>query len=188
MIKVNSNQRGNNILPFLHKSIWHYEDTLTTDYEINDDISILFLSIRFHVAKPEYIHRRYKKLSKYKFNVLLVRVDSVNYESIMLELFDISNAYGSVMVVCFSDEECGNYFTAFNVKNKSFMKLRKKCDTAEEFLKVIPKVNKNDVEKIFKGIDNMKQLIECGDEWLNKNVGVSELKIEMMRKYFKMKF
>lgn len=187
MIKVNPNQKGNNILTHINKTAWHFNDQ-TTDYEINNDISILFLSIRFHVSKPEYIHRRIKKLEKYKHCVLMIRIDTVNYESILLELFEISNLYGCVMILCFSDIECGFYLSSFDVKNRGFMKIRRKCETVEEFLKIVPKVNKIDVKKIMKSVENLKDLMGREDKWLKSAVGLSEMKIDLMRKYFRMSF
>ncbi|EJW04985.1 DNA repair protein rad10 [Edhazardia aedis USNM 41457] len=192
MIKVNNKQRGNNLLDYLTKSVWFYEDTLVTDYQINDTTSVLFLSCRFHIAKPEYIHKRMRKLRniKYELKVILVLVDVKNYDSLLCELFNIANLNEHTVIFCYSNEEAARYFSTFeSIKNKSAEKLRPKNeDSVEQFLTSIKSVTKRDVGEIKKCCNNLKDLINMNAEKMECIEGVGQKKASILRKYFDMPF
>lgn len=54
---------------------WQYAD-IVPDYMVGADSAVLFLSLRFHLLKPEYVHHRLKELQRsFRLRVLLCYVD-----------------------------------------------------------------------------------------------------------------
>lgn len=54
---------------------WQYAD-IVPDYMVGADSAVLFLSLRFHLLKPEYVHHRLKELQRsFRLRVLLCHVD-----------------------------------------------------------------------------------------------------------------
>ena len=75
-IKVSSRQRGNPILKSIRSVPWEFDDAIVPDYIIGQRACAVFLSVRYHTLKPDYIHDRLKELgSAYELRVLLVQVD-----------------------------------------------------------------------------------------------------------------
>lgn len=75
-VQVNSNQRGNPVLKSITSVPWEFNSQIIPDYVVGRTSCVLFLSIRYHNLKPEYINDRLKLLGKsYELRVLLVHVD-----------------------------------------------------------------------------------------------------------------
>ncbi|KAF9765078.1 Mating-type switching protein swi10 [Nosema granulosis] len=186
MIKINSLQKGNNLISHLSFSTFVYEDKLSTDYEINGSISVLFLSLRFHCCKPEYIYKRINKLKPYKVSILLLLVDSDNYSSTLLELHERVRI---TIIVAFSNEECARYLRGFDINaNRSINLIRKKDSDHETFLTSFKKLNKNDVEGILNNYTSLKEAFEDVDKNMKFIGGVGEIKSSVLKKYYEMDF
>lgn len=180
MLQISVKQKGNNVIDFLKEIPWTFNETITTDYEINTSISIIFISIRFHLCKPEYIYKKIKSQRKYKVQVLLVLVDVKNYEKCTEELFYVADKYGFTMVLAFSNEEAGKYIKSFALP-KSINMIRKKPSSEREqiveFITAFPKFNKTDAVQLMnssssvfdlvKNIDDMKHVFGLGDKKIN---------------------
>ncbi|KRH93371.1 Structure-specific endonuclease ERCC1-XPF, ERCC1 component, partial [Pseudoloma neurophilia] len=150
VIKVNAHQEGNNVLDHLTQVRWTFHDDLTTDYEIEDFISVLFLSLKFHTFKPEYIISRINGLKKYKVQILLILIDQKNYEDYLEEfvLFDQQIFY------CFSNNEAAKYLLALDSNARKPADLLKpkysqlQSERKQEFLSEFPSLNKNDLKLV----------------------------------------
>lgn len=190
MIQVSIKQKGNNILEYLKDVKWSYNDKITTDYEINGIISIVFLSMRFHLCKPDYIYDKFKSQRKYKTQILLVLVDVLNYEKCSEELFFISNEYNFTMILSFSNEEAGKYIKSFS-QQKNINLIRKKSYTNEEkiteFFTSFPKINKSDAKQI---INNNKSIYDFfkNMENIKSITGIGKKKIDSLNEYLDKKF
>lgn len=76
VIQVNPKQRGNPLLKSISSIPWEYNDQIIPDYVVGKSACVLFLSIRYHNLKPDYLHERLKEIGKnYELRVLLVHVD-----------------------------------------------------------------------------------------------------------------
>ena len=68
-------QRGNQLLKSISNVPWEYEENIIPDYVMGRTTCALFLSLRYHSLKPNYINDRLKTLGKlYDLRVLLVLV------------------------------------------------------------------------------------------------------------------
>lgn len=184
MIKVSPLQRGNSVLNYLSQTLWHYEDGMTADYEVNGTTGILFLSLRFHSCKPEYIHKRIRRLKAYKLQVLLVHVDVANYNRTVRELL---NSVLLTMVLGFSNEECSRYIQGFNV-GQSINAIRRRENDQQGFLGRFPLVNKTDVGEVMSRYGSVGEFLLSGSAEMEKIKGFGKAKAESISRYVWMGF
>ena len=61
---VNPNQRGNPVLKYIRNVHWQFwdksDDSLAPDYLLGSSTVAIFISLRYHLLNPEYIHTRLK--------------------------------------------------------------------------------------------------------------------------------
>jgi DNA excision repair protein ERCC-1 len=66
-LQVNPNQKGNPVLKHIRNVHWQFingreGDAMMPDYVLGSSISAVFLSLRYHLLKPEYIHTRMRNV------------------------------------------------------------------------------------------------------------------------------
>lgn len=187
MIKVSLLQRGNKLLEFLKTASWSYDSACNADYEINFSTLVLFLSLKFHSAKPEYIQKRIFKLKQAKLRVLIVLIDTPNYNSTLQELLD---SVPLTVILCRTYEECSKYIRGLDICTKrSSDILRRKESNTDTFLESFPKINKNDVVNLKSAFNNIHQLFRTTEKDLSNVFGFSKVKaksfLEIAKKPFK---
>ena len=75
-ILVHPSQRLNPLLKSINNVPLEFDDSIVPDYVVGKTACVLFLSIRYHQLKPDYIQERLKKLGKmFELRILLVHVD-----------------------------------------------------------------------------------------------------------------
>ncbi|AFN83937.1 Ercc1-like DNA excision repair protein [Encephalitozoon romaleae SJ-2008] len=186
MIKVSPLQKGNSVLDYLSNATWHYDNSITPDYEVNGSVALLFLSLRFHSCKPEYIYKRINKLKPYKVRVLLVHVDVPNYSKMIRELF---RTVSLTMVLGFSVEECSRYIQGFDAAGRRSIDIIRRGSRDEEgFLCSFPKVNKSDVQQILKDCGTLQKFFGKSSEEMERIQGLGKSKAEEIIKYLNMQF
>lgn len=103
---VNSKQKGNPILKHVRNVQWKYSDTLVPDYCMSRNSCAFFLSMKYHLLNPTYIHQRVKELGKaYDLRVLLVQVDVKEPRHCIKELEKIAIYSNLTMILCWTPEE-----------------------------------------------------------------------------------
>lgn len=187
MIKVALHQRGNKLLEYLSSLSWSFDSSCNADYEINFTTIVLFLSLKFHSAKPEYIIRRISRLKQSKLRVLIILLDTPNYNSTLQELFKTITI---PIILCKSYEECAKYIKGFDISSKrSSGVLRRKESTVESFLESFPKVNKTDAATLQKSFSSLQDLFNTSEQKLSNVFGFSKIKsqnfIEILKKPFR---
>lgn len=186
VIKVNSHQRGNNVLDFLTQVRWSFYDTLTTDYEIENFISVLFLSLRFHTQKPDYIFSRLNQLREYKVQILLILIDLQNYEEYLKEFVVLDHQ----IFYCFSNDEAAKYLAALDLnahRSTDILKQKYSHDLDErkqEFIIKFPKLNKNDAKKLTRA----KSIFSLLANENYKKQKITDKKIKSIEYYLNMSF
>lgn len=181
MIKIALQQRGNKLIEYLTASSWHFDAACSADYEINYSILVLFLSLKFHSAKPEYVHRRISKLKKAKLRVLLVLIDTPNFNTSLRELF---RTISITIVLCRTYEECSRYIKGFDICLKRGLEvLRNKESTANTFLQTLYKVNKTDSAELQKKFSTLQDLFKSAEKDLEAISGIGKIKAQQLKAY-----
>lgn len=119
-IQVANSQKGNPLLssPLMKTTPWSYNASILSDYYINPTLQILFLSLKYHKLRPEYIWQRLKKINKgysmgpqkdRALRILLVVVDIDSHQEILRKLLDICIKHDLSLILAWSFEEAGAY-------------------------------------------------------------------------------
>ncbi|KAM0681550.1 ssDNA endonuclease and repair protein rad10 [Glugoides intestinalis] len=186
MIKVSLLQRGNKLLDYLSSTSWHYDTFCIADYEINFSTSVLFLSLKFHSAKPEYIYNRISKLKAVQLKVLVILIDTPNFNTILQELFQSVKV---TIVLCKSYEECAKYIKGFDLCSRRGSEiLRRKEGSIDAFIQALPKTNKSDVSNIKKCFNTLQDLFNTNEQELENIDGIGKIKALLLIKSFKKPF
>ncbi|KAF7683292.1 DNA excision repair protein ERCC-1 [Astathelohania contejeani] len=189
MLKVSDLQTGNGVLEYLKYIPWVYSKDLSCDYEIHDTIGVLFLSIQFHCTKPEYIHKRFKKIKlKYNLRILLVLVDAKNPETCIEELFSIATKNNFTMLLAYSNEEAGKYIHSLVVGRRNTRKKKEIQNEKQDFLKAFPHISTTDSEHLSQAFENIISLIDCDIKYLKNIPGIGKKKAELIKKIFEEDF
>lgn len=191
MIKILPIQTGNNLIKLLKKSSWHFDPLISADYEINSFIGVVFISIRFHICKSEYIRSRLRKVNKkYKKQILMLLVDIKDINVPVEEFLEISLEFDFTLIICYSYEECAKFISELDTNSfRNIEVIRpKKSDGADRFLSSFPKLNKNDVDSIKNSFNSLKGLVNSERGFLENIEGIGKSKLELLEKYFDMPF
>lgn len=110
IISVNQRQKGNPLLKHVHNVRWQFVENIIPDYILGQTIAALFLSLRFHLLKPEYIYSRMKELGKaYRMRVLLVLVDTEDATEPLAQVTRAAMGNDFTLLCGFSVQECARY-------------------------------------------------------------------------------
>ncbi|KAL0022461.1 hypothetical protein WJX79_003813 [Trebouxia sp. C0005] len=74
-IFVSKRQEGNPVLKHIRNMRWQFADIIP-DYQLGQNACAVFLSLRFHLLKPEYVHHRIKELQRsFRLRLLICHID-----------------------------------------------------------------------------------------------------------------
>lgn len=180
-VQVANSQKGNPLLDSASMKMtpWTYNGLILLDYYINATLQILFLSLKYHRLRPEYIWNRIEKLKGLSIvdeqennellRVLLVVVDIDSPQDVIRSLAAICVRQGLSMVVAWSFEEAGNYISYF----KSNEMARSKIDLSIQGVKrddynsnivqsltTVRAINKTDVANLLANCKSFRNIVE----------------------------
>ena len=93
------------------------------DYEVNDRVSVLFLSLKYHIAYPLYIVGRLEELYRMRRNknrILLVLADHPDDQNTINSLTLQCLKFEVTLILCWSFEEAAQYMqTMKSYENKT---------------------------------------------------------------------
>ena len=173
------------------------------DYEVNDRVSVLFLSLKYHIAYPLYVVGRLEELYKMRRNknrILQVLADHQDDQNTINGLTIQCLKFEVTLILCWSFEEAAQYIqTMKSYENKTQTLLEGKfpmmqaqqthLEQASEALTNIRRINKTDAKNLLQNYGSLKAVIEADnyEEFLNID-GIGQQKIETLSHCFKGKF
>lgn len=169
-IIVSRTQRGNPVLEHIKDVRLIEEKGLKVDYVTSQTTGVLFLSMKYHNVRPDYIFQRIAKLKNaYKLRVLLVKKDETNVLNTVKELTSISLDNNLTMVVVSSDEEAAAYLGELWKRSGTrgtTIQGRVKDDYKEQLYNVltkIPTINKSDVVQLSGNFGSLRNILRSAD-------------------------
>lgn len=185
-ILVNKNQRGNKVLDYIKDVLWEYgAGDMVADYVTGSTSCVLFLSIKYHSIKPEYIYRKIAKLQKQQFDlkVMLVLIDKENHEAAIRELTRASMRHDFAILVAWSNEDCGNYISKLKSLETATVKLiegTKSKDYTSRLADVLSnvKLNKTDALNLTTTYKSLKNAILDDSERVSEINGFGPTKVK----------
>ncbi|KAK6460909.1 restriction endonuclease type II-like protein [Scheffersomyces coipomensis] len=206
-VLVHPSQKGNPLLSeSLLKSIgYEFNKDVLCDYFINSTFQILFLSLKYHKLKPEYLWSRLKKMNRGSSSVntrndralrmVLIVVDIEAPQEQIRNLSDFCIKHDLTMVLAWTFEEAGNY-VAFSkqldnapAKTKQGIQGIRGSDYKScvvEALTGIRSVNKTDVSNLLANYESIKNIVSntCMNDNITNVSGMGATKVRNMRNIF----
>jgi DNA excision repair protein ERCC-1 len=142
-IQVNPKQRGNPIIKSITNIPWEFNDQIIPDYVVGKIACVLYLSIRYHNLKPDYLNERLKQLGKrYELRVLLVQVDVKESQNALKHLTRVCLLADLTLMLAWTPEEAGKIIETYKLfENRSPDFIMEKAET-DNYQKVNMKLNK----------------------------------------------
>ncbi|CAF1028235.1 unnamed protein product [Brachionus calyciflorus] len=207
---VNSKQRGNPVLKHIRNVQWRFCDTLVPDYCMSRSSCAFYLSMKYHLLNPTYIHQRIKELGRaYDLRVLLTFVDVKEPRHCIKELEKICIYSNLTMILCWTPEEVGRYletYKAYEFKSADAImeKSTNQIETSNkaqqnnsdsnfinnltDFLCQIKSINKTDASTLRQTFGSVKELSTASKEQLNLCPGLGPLKCNRLYEIFRTPF
>lgn len=205
-VQVANSQKGNPLLesPLMKQTPWTYNGQILSDYYINATLQVLFLSLKYHKLRPEYVWRRIEKLkggtatdtlvTDQALRVLLVVVDIDSPQETIRHLIGICVKQDISMVVAWSFEEAGNYIAYFKQNELATSQIAssiqgiKKGDynlNIVSTLTTVRAVNKTDVANLLANCKSFKNVVlQALDERLGDIPGLGDRKVKNLKAVF----
>ncbi|KAL7029442.1 hypothetical protein ACKWTF_006246 [Chironomus riparius] len=191
-IQVHSNQKGNPLLKSITNVPWEYNDKIVPDYVVGKHACILFLSIKYHNLKPDYIHERLKQLGKnYELRILLVHIDVKECHNPLKHLTRICLLTDMTLMLAWSYDEAGKIVENYKLyENVSAEKLMERQDDIDDHQKVvnaltaIKSVNKTDAATILTNFGTLENLVKASESQLASCIGLGPKKAQQLIKLF----
>eukprot|EP01134_Creolimax_fragrantissima_P004435 CFRG4435T1 len=193
-ITINQRQKGNPILKHIRNIAYEYGDCLP-DYHINPNVAIMYLSMRFHLYRSNYIGAAVRSLGRtYPLRVLLVHLDVDQYHNALIDLTKLSTLNGLTLLVASSAEECARYIETYKrYENKNADMLMERMDEtylsrSTGFLTDIPSVNSTDVVTLLSNFGTLKAVCSADTKELAELPGFGEQKVHRIFDAFRAPF
>jgi len=199
-IVVHPCQKGNPLLNSLTNVSWKYSDSTApppADYIMTPSSCALFLSLRYHALKPEYIYKRLKHLHSYKtftIKVLLCLVDVKEPTKAVVELTKACFVVDVTLLLAFSNGEAATYVETFkSYEKKPADSIKTKQSTshvskASEVLSSIPSINTTDAHTLLTEFETLVNLSKVSEENLALCPGIGGIKANNITKLFNQPF
>ncbi|XP_077974153.1 DNA excision repair protein ERCC-1-like [Styela clava] len=197
---VNPCQRGNPVLDNICNVPWQYADKdagMVPDYIMSATSCCLFLSLRYHALKPNYIYDRIQALRKsgqFSIRVLLGLVDVKEPAHAVKELAKAALVSEMTLLLAFSNEEAGTYletFKAYRNKPADLIQTKiKKEFTARlaETLSSVKSVNSTDAHTLLSNYKNLSNVAKATEHDLALLPGLGGLKAKRLHDIFRQPF
>ena len=152
----------------------------------------LYLALRYHNLRPNYIHRRIAELKNdFEFRMLLCHVDIEDNTSPLLFLNDLCVQNNLILMLAWSEEEAGRYLeTVKSLDGRDLSKITgkkessKHSDQMEHVLKSARGVNKSDAHQLLTQFGSFKKIAAASVDELCTCPGVGEKKVRRLYEAF----
>ena len=190
VLHVSMKQRGNPALQYI-RNVPYAHANMVPDYIFASNRCALFLSLKYHNLRPNYVHKRIAELGRdFDLRILLLRVDVEDNAAALLALNKLCVVNDLTLVLAWSDEECGRYletYKAFEGKDASLIKKKEYSTYAEQVadvLSTVRSVNKTDAAQLLGQFGNLRTLMSAQIDELSLCPGIGEKKVRRLWEAF----
>lgn len=209
-ILVHKSQQGNPLFEdsAMKTTPWKFDSKVLCDYYVSPKVQILFLSLKYHKLRPEYLWHRLKKLNKglsstevapldSVLRILLVVVDVESHHEIIRELLIFCVKHDMLLVLSWLFAEAGNYIVMAKQHERAPAKLSLTIkgirgtdyqSSVVEAFTGIRRINKTDVSNLLANCKSAKNIILKSTDPLESEMsaiaGLGETKIRNLRLVF----
>lgn len=193
-IIVSRRQQGNPLLKHIENVRWEFGDILP-DYQLGATTCALFLSLRFHRLKPEYVHHRIKELQKsFRLRIILCHVDADDVVDSLSQVTRAALLNECTLFCAFSVQECARYlelFKSFETKPADAIQGRVEEDYVSRLnaaLTTVRGVNRTDVLTLGRTFTSVAGIMQASMETMSTCPGIGPTKIRRLHEMLHMPF
>uniref|UniRef100_A0A1B6EQ02 DNA excision repair protein ERCC-1 n=1 Tax=Cuerna arida TaxID=1464854 RepID=A0A1B6EQ02_9HEMI len=194
-VLVSPKQRGNPLLKSISNVPWEYDESIVPDYVMGRTTCALFLSLRYHNLKPDYINERLKQLGKqYDLRVLLVQVDLKEPHTPLKHLTRVCLLADLTLMLAWSPEEAGRIIETYKIfehKPPDLIMERQESDPHVKLvnaLTCIRSVNKTDATTLLSTFGSLGKIINASQDSLGLCPGLGPQKASRLYKTLHLPF
>ncbi|GAA5968496.1 hypothetical protein JCM3765_006714 [Sporobolomyces pararoseus] len=189
-ILINVCQKGNPVIQSIRSVPWEWGD-VKCDYQVGPTTGVLFLSIRYHLLHPEYVHTRIADLGQsYSLRIILVQCDADNHTAAMRELTKICIVNNYTLLVAWSAQEVGRYLETYKqFERKPPDLIKERVDDSymahlTSALTSVRGVNKTDVTTLVSNFGSFEKIVNAPSAQLSNLPGLGDKKVKRLRDAF----
>jgi len=181
-------QRGNPVLKHVRNVPWEFAE-IEPDFVLGHRCCALFLSLKYHRLKPEYIIERIKQLGKkFALQIILCEIDIPEPKQALRELNRMCVWAGWTLILGWTPEEIARYmecYKSFEYKPPDLLMGPKETESRAILISVltcIKTVNKSDAGRLIDIFGSLKKIAEASETELTLCPGISTFKAKKIRK------
>jgi DNA excision repair protein ERCC-1 len=185
VLHVSPRQKGNGVLSYIRNVPWSYQ-VMAPDYMFSATSCALFLSIKYHLLHPNYLVERMAEL-KFRFQVLLVYVDTDDNESVLLQLNELCVRHNFTLLLSWSEAEAARYLESYKaLDGKDAATFLQKthsnglADVITDVLTTVKGVNKTDATSLMTQFDSIQQILTAAPDELGLVNGLGQVKVQRL--------
>ena len=173
---------------------WKHDATITPDYVLGDRNCAVFISIRYHMLKPQYLGRRLAELraegSRWRLRVLLCLVDVEDATKALHELNILALRMDCVLFLAHGPQEAARYLECFKAYEKNSAQcIRERVDPSHagqvaDALQAIKPLNRTDVATLSNRFATFGDLLRANLDDLRACPGLGDKKCSRLHDAF----
>ncbi|KAL4426156.1 hypothetical protein ABPG77_007438 [Micractinium sp. CCAP 211/92] len=182
-IIVSRRQNGNPVLKYIRNVRWQFADNVVPDFLLGKETACLFLSLRYHLLKPEYIHSRIKELQRsFRLRLILCHVDTEDAVEPLAQVTRAAIGNDFTLICGWSNQECARYLETFkSYENKPAEVIQKDLGTdylsrINAALTTVRGVNRTDVKTLGDRFGSVAGIFKASAEELQACPGIGPTK------------
>jgi DNA excision repair protein ERCC-1 len=192
---VSRRQRQNPALRELRNVHWRECEDLVPDFLVGSTSAALFLSLRYHLQKPQYIHARMRALqSAFRLRTLLCLVDSEDVERGIRELNHACTLNSFTLICAWSFSETARYLEtlkAYESKPADLIQERVEQDYISQLtncLSAVQGLNRVDSSALGSRFGSLAGVLRAQHQTLTTTPGIGPTKALRLHKAFHVPF
>lgn len=182
---ISNRQKMNPVVKKINRVRYKFKN-IVPDFLIGKNNACIFISMKYHRLKPNYLQARIKTLqNKYTNRILLCLIDIDNIDNVLGEINQYAFFSNCTLILCWSLEECARVLEDFKINEKKFHSIKNKIyskhdEKISEVLKKIRCMNSNDALTLMKKFGNFKNIVQANKNDLINCPGLGNKKISTL--------
>ncbi|CRG95440.1 ERCC1 nucleotide excision repair protein, putative [Plasmodium gallinaceum] len=182
---ISHRQKLNPLIKKINRVRYKFNNIIP-DFLIGKNNACLFISMKYHRLRSNYLKARIETLSnKYNNRILLCLVDIDNIDNSLGEINQLAFCLNMTLILCWSNEECARVIEDFKIYEKKISYLKNKVSSKQdekifELLKKIRCINSTDCVTLIKKFKNFKNIIKAKKDELINCSGLGNKKINAL--------
>jgi DNA excision repair protein ERCC-1 len=188
---AHSLQKSNiSLLQYLKEVKIEYSSMITSDFDLSDHTSVLFLSVQYAKLHANYLLDRISKLRKCKLRILLILIDDKDCETILLTTQSLAVNQNMSVIVAFSNAEAARWLELFVAnKTKSISSIEHKPNDSDfsivmDALTEIKSISKTNVKTLMAEYGTVRHVFEAKMDELSLCHGIGDKKVLALHQAF----